>query len=169
MKNLFSLIIISMITINLKAQELTREQTFQYISSIINSSNGRTNLIMQTGGYSDISDQLFSENEVKHKKRVHMGSSQYSNNTFSATSIPWDALDMQNSKVYNIQGGTTITPIDIVFTGSFNADISRSGTVSYRDQRPMNKMTIYVRNDKVDNIYRALLHLEKVCKVEDPF
>ncbi|HAY3552800.1 hypothetical protein KRE47_08365 [Elizabethkingia meningoseptica] len=168
MKYLFTLLILFLFTNSSQSQTPTREETFNYISNIINSSNGVTAITLN-GGYTKVSNQLFSETEIKYQKLISMGSSQYSTNIFIATNIPWDALDMKNSKISTVQSGTQITPIEIAFLGSFNAHIERSGGISYNQDLTMNRMTIYVRNDKVDNMYKALWHLENICKTDDPF
>ena len=83
--------------------------------------------------------------------------------------IPWETLNMESANIPKIQTGTEVTAIQIKFKGSFPADIERIGDLSYKTQKEFNEMVIYVRNDKVENVRKALLHLQDVCKKIDPF
>lgn len=148
-------------------QSLTKEETISYIHDIVKSSSGKTNIT--TSGYSEIRNQSFSENEVSYQRIAFIGMSQNSTSNFKAMNIPWETLDMESANIPKIQPGTQVTAIQIKFKGSFPVDIERIGDLSYKAQKEFKEMVIHVRNDKVENVRKAFLHLQDVCKKVDPF
>ncbi len=137
----------------------TKEETVNYINDIVNMSKGVRFATEYTTN--SITRQSFSLDAVTISGQVaSTTTSTKKSYVWKYSDIPWSTM----SSVFNYSNTDDLVEIKIRFGGKLNLYTASTG-----ENVSQASLVIYVLPDKLENVDRALLHLQKLSEVKDLF